>query len=47
MIDGFRQGFFGVGDSNPLLSVVVAAAFFAFVSTICVTMLARGYKIRG
>ena len=47
MIDGFRQGFFGVGDSDPLRSVVVAAAFFTFVSTICVVMLAKGYKIRG
>ncbi|MES1928316.1 hypothetical protein SADO_03635 [Salinisphaera dokdonensis CL-ES53] len=47
MIDGFRQGFFGVGDSDPLRSVVVAGVFFVLVSSICITMLSRGYKIRG
>jgi len=47
MIDGFRQGFFGVGDTNPTVSVVVAALVFGAVSTICITMLSRGYKIRG
>lgn len=47
MIDGFRQGFFGVGDTNPTVSVIVAALFFGLVSTICITMLSRGYKIRG
>ena len=47
MIDGFRHGFFGVGDANPLVSLIVAALFFAVVSAIAVTMLARGYKIRG
>jgi len=47
MIDGFRQGFFGVGDSDPVRSVMVAAAFFVFVSAICITMLSRGMKIRG
>ncbi|GAB3679948.1 ABC transporter permease [Salinisphaera aquimarina] len=47
MIDGFRQGFFGVGDSNPTISVIVAACVFTLVSALCVTMLSRGYKIRG
>ena len=47
MIDGFRQGFFGVGDSDPLRSVIVAGVFFVLVSSICITMLSRGYKIRG
>jgi len=47
MIDGFRQGFFGVGDTNPTVSVIVAALVFGAVSAICITMLSRGYKIRG
>ena len=46
MIDGFRHGFFGVGDADPLLSVFVSACFFAIVSSIAVAMLSRGYKIR-
>ena len=47
MIDGFRQGFFGVGDVDPLRSLAVAAGFFVLVSIIAISMLARGYKIRG
>lgn len=47
MIDGFRQGFFGVGDVEPLRSLAVAAGFFVLVSIIAISMLARGYKIRG
>lgn len=47
MIDGFRHGFFGTGDANPVISVIVAAVFFGLMSIIAVTMLARGYKIRG
>ncbi len=46
MIDGFRQGFFGVGDASPLLSLAVVASFFVAVSTVCVLMLRSGYKIR-
>ncbi len=47
MIDGFRHGFFGVGDANPVLSIIVSAGFFALVSAIAITMLSRGTKIRG
>ena len=47
MIDGFRHGFFGVGDANPLISLIVAAIFFVAVSAVAITMLSRGYKIRG
>lgn len=46
MIDGFRHGFFGISDASPLLAVAVVGGFFVFVSTICVSMLYRGYKIR-
>ncbi len=47
MIDGFRHGFFGTSDINPVQSVIVVAAFFMLVSAICIVMLQRGYKIRG
>lgn len=46
MIDGFRHGFFGVGDAPPLLSLTVVAAFFLAVSGICLAMLRSGYKLR-
>ncbi|MAA75420.1 MAG: metal-dependent hydrolase [Salinisphaeraceae bacterium] len=46
MIDGFRQGFFGVGDTTPLLCVSVAAGFFALISALCIALLHSGYKLR-
>lgn len=46
MIDGFRYGFFGMGDANPIISLIVAAIFFSLVSGIALIMLSRGYKIR-
>lgn len=46
MIDGFRHGFFGIGDAPPLLSLAVVGAFFLAVSGICLTMLRTGYKLR-
>lgn len=46
MIDGFRHGFFGVGDVSPMLSLAVVSAFFAAVSAVCLTMLRSGYKLR-
>src|SRR5699024_1156031 len=46
MIDGFRHGFFGVSDINPALSVAGVGLFFVVISTICILMLRRGYKIR-
>lgn len=47
MIDGFRQGFFGVGDASPWLSLAVVASFFVVVSTLCILLLRSGYKLRG
>jgi len=47
MIDGFRQGFFGVGDVDPVRSVLVVAGFFVVMSTVAIGMLRAGYKIRG
>lgn len=46
MIDGFRHGFFGVGDASPLISVVVVAGFFLLMSGVCILMLRSGYKLR-
>jgi ABC-2 type transport system permease protein len=46
MIDGFRYGFFGVSDVSPWLSLGIVLAALGLVSTIAVTMLRTGYKIR-
>ncbi|MDN5937369.1 MAG: ABC transporter permease [Salinisphaera sp.] len=47
MIDGFRHGFFGVGDVAPMQSLVVVAGFFVLLSMLAVALLARGYRLRG
>jgi len=46
MIDGFRYGFFGYSDVAPLTSLVVVLLFFLVLSSIAVTLLKRGYKLR-
>jgi ABC-2 type transport system permease protein len=46
MIDGFRYGFFGVSDVDPLRSLAVAAAFLAAVSGLTLALLRSGYKLR-
>jgi ABC-2 type transport system permease protein len=46
MIDGFRYGFFGQSDINPLFSFSIVAAFFIVVAGAAVHMLKRGYKLR-
>jgi ABC-2 type transport system permease protein len=46
MIDGFRYGFFGQSDINPLYSLAVVLMFFAVLSVTAVQMLKRGYKLR-
>jgi ABC-2 type transport system permease protein len=46
MIDGFRHGFFGVGDVSPWLSLAVVGGSFAVVATIALRLLASGYKLR-
>ena len=47
MIDGFRHGFFGVSDVSPWLSLAIVGASFLVVSGIALSLLKRGYKIRG
>jgi len=46
MIDGFRFGFFGMSDVNPWISLSVVLAGLTVVSTLAMTLLAKGYKLR-
>jgi len=46
MIDGFRYGFFGQSDINPLYSLTIVAVFFVVLATLAVRMLKSGYKLR-
>ena len=46
MIDGFRHGFFGQSDINPLTSLLVVSVFFALLASLAVGMLRSGYKLR-
>ena len=47
MIDGFRYGFFGVSDVAPEISLAVVAACFIAVSLLTLSLLKRGWKLRG
>jgi ABC-2 type transport system permease protein len=46
MIDGFRYGFFGVSDVDPLWSLAVVAVFLGLVSGLTLALLKSGYKLR-
>ena len=46
MIDGFRYGFFGQSDVDPLQSFAVVAAFFIILMSLALHMLKSGYKLR-
>lgn len=46
MIDGFRYGFFGQSDVNPLISLAIISVFLLVLATIAVQMLKQGYKLR-
>jgi ABC-2 type transport system permease protein len=46
MIDGFRYGFFGQSDVNPLLSFSIVAVFFVLLGSFAVRLLKTGYKLR-
>jgi ABC-2 type transport system permease protein len=46
MIDGFRYGFFGMSDINPLASLAIVAGFFVVLAVVAMRMLASGYKLR-
>jgi ABC-2 type transport system permease protein len=46
MIDGFRYGFFGQSDVNPLISFSIVAVFFLTLAGFAIRMLKSGYKLR-
>jgi ABC-2 type transport system permease protein len=46
MIDGFRYGFFGQSDVNPLISFSIVAVFFALLAGFAIHLLKSGYKLR-
>lgn len=46
MIDGFRYGFFGKSDVDPMLSLTIVAVAFALLATLAVQLLKSGYKLR-
>jgi ABC-2 type transport system permease protein len=46
MIDGFRYGFFGQSDVDPLISFGIVTVFFVTLVALAVQMLKSGYKLR-
>lgn len=46
MIDGFRYGFFGQSDIDPMRSFVIVIAFFLLLAGLAVYLLKSGYKLR-
>ncbi len=46
MIDGFRYGFFGQSDVDPLHSLMIVLVFFTVLAAVALAMLKRGYKLR-
>ncbi|MCG5076454.1 ABC transporter permease [Paraburkholderia tagetis] len=46
MIDGFRYGFFGLSDINPLASLAIVFVFFVVLAFLAMRLLASGYKLR-
>ncbi|MFC4160104.1 ABC transporter permease [Chitinimonas lacunae] len=46
MIDGFRYGFFGVGDVSPWLSLAVVGGTFAALTLFTLHLLRTGYRLR-
>jgi ABC-2 type transport system permease protein len=47
MIDGFRYGFFGIGDIAPAISLSVVGTSFLALSWLTLYLLKSGYKLRG
>jgi len=46
MVDGFRYGFFGYSDVNPILSLAIVAGCMFALGVLTVAMLRSGYKLR-
>ena len=47
LIDGFRYGFLGQSDVSPWHSAAVIALSLVVLASIAMTMLVKGYKLRG
>lgn len=46
MIDGFRYGFFGQSDVNPLTSFAIVSVFSLLLAAFAIRLLKSGYKLR-
>jgi len=46
MVDGFRYGFFGMGDVPPLMSLSVVGSCLLLLAALSLWMLQTGYKLR-
>jgi ABC-2 type transport system permease protein len=46
MIDGFRYGFFGHSDIDPILSLSIVSVFFVVLAAVALSLLRSGYKLR-
>jgi hypothetical protein len=46
MIDGFRRGFFGLGDVPPATSLAVVGAFTLVLAALTLVLIGRGWKLR-
>jgi ABC-2 type transport system permease protein len=46
MIDGFRYGFFGKSDVDPLLSLAIVGAFLIVLALFSIRLLKSGYRLR-
>jgi ABC-2 type transport system permease protein len=46
MIDGFRYGFFGLGDVPPATSLAVVGAFALVLAALALVLIGRGWKLR-
>ncbi|MET3130364.1 ABC-2 type transport system permease protein [Oxalobacteraceae bacterium GrIS 1.11] len=46
MIDGFRYGFFGKSDVDPLLSLSIVSGFLVALALLSIRLLKSGYRLR-
>jgi len=46
MVDGFRYGFFGIGDVSPWISATIVAASLLALSFLTLWLIKTGYKLR-
>ena len=46
MIDGFRYGFFGQSDVNPVVSLAIVSSFLVVLALAAIRLLRSGYRLR-